>query len=115
MNNLDPIRRILHLYSSEYKYVILPGDLNVETKEPCIRSFLELYGLRNLISEPTCYKNPENPSSINLIVRNSSSRFQNSCAIETGQSDFHKMTITVMKTTFQTKTDLLQRLRHVSQ
>ena len=59
------------------------------------------YGLRNLISEPTCYKNPEKPSSIDLILTNSSSSFQNSFAIETCLSDFHKMTITVMKTTFQ--------------
>ena len=35
------------------------------------------------------------------VLTNSSSRFQNSCAIETGLSDFHKMTIMVMKTTFQ--------------
>ena len=35
------------------------------------------------------------------VLTNSSSRFQSSCAIETGLSDFHKMTIMVMKTTFQ--------------
>ena len=100
MNHLDALRRNLDLYSSEYKHIILLGDFNVETKEPCMQSFLELYGLRNLISEPTCYKNPEKPSSIDLILTNSSSSFQNSCAIETGLSNFHKMTITVMKTTF---------------
>ena len=27
--------------------------------------------------------------------------FQSSCAIETGLSDFHKMTVTVMKTTYE--------------
>ena len=36
-----------------------------------------------------------------MIFTNSSSSFQSSCAIETGLSDFHKMTITVMKTNFQ--------------
>ena len=99
MNHLDLLRRNLDLYSSEY--IILLGGFNIETKEPCMQSFLELYGLRNLISETTCYKNPKRPSSIDLILANSSSIFQNSCAIETGLSDFHKMTITVMKMTFQ--------------
>ena len=66
-----------------------------------MKSFLELYGLRNLIPEPACYNNPEKPSSSGLCLTNSSSSFRNSCAIETGLSDFQKMTITVMKTTFQ--------------
>ena len=66
-----------------------------------MESFLELYGLRNLIPEPACYNNPEKPSSSGLSLTNSSSSFRNSCAIETGLSDFQKMTITVMKTTFQ--------------
>ena len=39
------------------------------------------------------------PSIIGLILTNSLSSFQNSCAIN--WSDFHKMTITVIKTTFQ--------------
>ena len=53
---MDALRRNLDLYSAEYEHVILLGDFNVETKEPCMLSFLELYGLRNLISEATCYK-----------------------------------------------------------
>ena len=36
-----------------------------------------------------------------VILTSSSSSFQNSCEIETGLSDFHKMTIMVMKTIFQ--------------
>ena len=79
-----------------YKHVILLGDFDVETKGPCMQSF---FGLRNLISEPTCYKNPESTSSIVLILTNSSLSFQNSCVIKTGLPDFHKMTNTVMKTT----------------
>ena len=54
-----------------------------------------------MISEPTCYKYPERFSSIDLILTNGSSSFKNSFAIETFLSDFHEMTITVMKTTFQ--------------
>ena len=46
-------------------------------------------------------KNPQNPSCIDLILTNSPYSFQNSCAVETGLSDFHKMTVTVMKTTYE--------------
>ena len=46
-------------------------------------------------------KNPENPSCINLILTNNPNSFQNSGVIESDLSDFHKMTFTVMKTTFE--------------
>ena len=56
--------------------------------------------LSNMIKEPTCFKNILNPSSIDLILTNRSRMFQNSIAIETGLSDHHKLTITVMRSLF---------------
>ena len=75
INHLDALRRNLDLSSSEYKHIILLGDFNVENKKTCMQSVLELYGLRNMVSRPTCYKNPEKPCSIDLILINSSSSF----------------------------------------
>ena len=66
-----------------------------------MKDFCLNYNLKSLICVPTCYKNPDNPSCIDLILTNSPGSFQSSCAIETGLSDFHKMTVTVMKTSFQ--------------
>ena len=37
------------------------------------------------------------------MLTNSPYSYQNSCSIETGLSDFHKMTVTVLKTFFQKK------------
>ena len=54
-----------------------------------------------MISKPTCYKNPEKPSCIDLILTNCPRYFPNSCIAETGLSDFHKMVTTVMKTIFR--------------
>ena len=62
-----------------------------------LHGFCQLYNLLNLIKVPTCFKNPQNPSCIDLILTNRHNCFQNSIAIETGLSDFHKMTITVLK------------------
>ena len=63
--------------------------------------FCDRYDLTSLISEPTCYKNPENPTCIDLILTNHPLSFQNSCVLEIGLSDFHKMTVAIMKLSFQ--------------
>ena len=77
------------------------GDFNVTPEESHIETLCESYRLKNLIKVPTCHKNPQNPSCIDLILTNSPLSFQSSGVIETGLSDFHKMTVTIMKTTFQ--------------
>ena len=56
-----------------------------------------MYNVKNLIKEPTCFKNPLNPSSIDVILTNRGGRFQCSRAIETGLSDHHKLTISSKK------------------
>ena len=45
--------------------------------------------------------NLEKLSCMDLILTNCPRIFQNSCAIETGLSDFHKLVVTVMKTTYK--------------
>ena len=45
-------------------------------------------------------QNPTNPSCIDLILTNRPRSFQNSCTFETGLSDFLKMTLTVLKSSF---------------
>ena len=57
--------------------------------------------LNSLIKQPTCFKNPENSSCIDLILTNKPRSFQNTCVIETGLSDFHRMTVSVLKTHFR--------------
>ena len=63
--------------------------------------FCDTYDLRSLTTEPTCYKNPENPTCIDLILTSHPFSFRNSCVLETGLSDFHKMTVTIRKASFQ--------------
>ena len=77
--------------------MILLGDFNVEPEEAKMSEFLNMYSLKNLVSQKTCFKNPENPSCIDLILTNCSRSFQNTGVFETGLSDFHKLTFTVLK------------------
>ena len=51
--------------------------------------------------KPTCFKNPDKPSCIDLILKNFPKSFQNSCVTETGLSDFHKLVVTIMKITYK--------------
>ena len=59
------------------------------------------YSLKSLIRQPTCYKNFEKPTGIDLILTNMPRSFQGTCVIETGPSNFHLMTLTVMRKFFK--------------
>ena len=84
----------------KYDNLILLGDFNIEMQENLMKDFCDTYDLINLIKDPTCFKNPLNPSIIDLILTNRSRSFQNSQTIETGLSDYHKLTVTAMRTFF---------------
>ena len=99
-SHLKSISTALDNLSSQYENIILLGDFNVETEEKNISDFMNIYNLKSLIKEKTCYKNPERPSCIDLILTNSPRSFQNSNVFETGLSDFHKLVVTVMKQHF---------------
>ena len=72
-----------------------------ELKIHLLKIFGSSYDLASMINRPTCYKNPEKPSCIDLILTNCPRNFQNSCTFETGLSDFHKLVVTAMKTTYK--------------
>ena len=61
---------------------------------------LHTYHLKDIIKQKTCYKNPDRPTCINLILTNSSRSFQDTCAVDTELSDFHKLVVTVLKLYF---------------
>ena len=95
--HLQIIAKTLDKLIASYDNIILLGDFNVEPEEAKMSEFLNMYSLKNLVSQKTCFKNPENPSCINLILTNCSRSFQNTGVFETGLSNFHKLTFTVLK------------------
>ena len=54
-----------------------------------------------MIKRPTCLKNPDRPSCIDLALTNFPRSFQYSCALETGLLDIRILVVTVIKTTYQ--------------
>ena len=96
---LEQVRFALDKYST-YDKILLAGDFNIDDQEETFRDFLFEQNIKNLVKEKTCYKSIENPSCIDLFLTNTSLSFQNTTTVITGLSDFHKMVVTVMKTTF---------------
>ena len=70
----------------------------MEVNVSVISVFSDIYDLKSLIKEPTCHENPNKLFCIDLILTNKPRSFQQSCVIETGLFDFHKMTVTIMTT-----------------
>ena len=98
---LNSVSKELDKFLPSYENILLLGDFNSTMSEKEMHGFCEMYNLENLIKGPTCFKNPTNPSSIDVMLTNKKSSFQNSITLETGLSDCHLMTITVLKKYFK--------------
>ena len=85
--NINPIRNKFE-HSKKYENFVFIGDFNVNISDSSMKEFCSLNGLKNLINEPTCYKNSEKPTCIDLILTNQPTLFQRSAVLETGLSDF---------------------------
>ena len=91
----------MDLFTTKYERLLFLGDFNAGMEDSSIKIFCSNFNLTSMINKPTCYKNPYKPTCIDLILTNCPGYFQNSCVIETRLSGFHKMIVTVMKTTYR--------------
>ena len=99
--HLEVVSKTLDSYYSKYENVIFLGDFNAGVLETPMTSFCESYNLKSIIKQPTCFKNPEKPSCIDLILTNRPESFQSTCVIETRLYDFHRMTVSVLRMHFR--------------
>ena len=77
------------------------GDFNADVSDSSVTSSCIPFKLKSIVKEPTCYKNPENLSCIDLFLTNCPRSFHNICLCETGLSDFHKLVGTILRTGFE--------------
>ena len=99
-NHMKIISMQLNVFQKRYENFIILGDFNSEINEDAMKDVCVIYNFKSLINQPTCFKNPQNPSCMDLILTNKSMSFQITSVIETGLSDFHKLIVTVMKMSF---------------
>ena len=85
-----PSKLILTDFSNRERYFlelnfILIGDFNAEESDTTIKDFCDIYSFKNLIKDATCFKNPDKPKCIDLMLTDRKRSFQNSqdCLIST--------------------------------
>ena len=78
---MSALSKSIDVYTRKYENLLFLGDLYAGVEDACVKRFCE-------------------PSCIDLILTNCPHSFQNSYVTERGLSDFHKMVVRVMKTTY---------------
>ena len=91
------LSRKFDFYCSKYNKFIVLGDFNAEMTNTHMEEFCSAYNFKSLIKDPTCFKNPETPTIFDHIFTNHPRCFQHSGVYETGLSDFHRLSLTVLK------------------
>ena len=67
-NHLDALSTYLDLHSTTYEKKLILGDFNVGIEEQHVKAFGDNYNLTSLIKQLKCYKIPNNPTCIDLIL-----------------------------------------------
>ena len=99
-SHLYSVSKSLDIHLNRYENIILLGNFNTSIEDSFMKSFCENNDLRSLVKELTCFKSPENPSCIDLILTNKPRSFSKIGVKETGLCDYHKLVTTVMKIHF---------------
>ena len=74
---LSHVGKSLDYQIGKYENLILIADFNSQMEEDAMKEFCDTYNLKNLITEPTCFKNAQNPTLIDLILTNKPKSFHN--------------------------------------
>ena len=94
---MNELGKALDIYLLKYDHILLIGDFNSEISERSIHDFCNVYNLETPSNLPTCFKNPESPSCIDLLLTNLNNNFDEALVLELGLSDFHKLVMLVLK------------------
>ena len=96
---MNELGKALDIYLHNYDHILLIGDFNSEISEKSIHYFCNVYNLESLSDTPTCFKNPENLSCIDLLL--TKNNFVETVVLESGLSGFHKLVVSVLKSYFK--------------
>ena len=94
-NHLRQIHQQVEASSERYEHFPIMGDFNADVSDSSMTSFCTFFLLKTIVKESACYKNPENPSCIDLFLINYPRSFHNTYLYETVLYDFNTDDITV--------------------
>ncbi len=66
-------------------------NINMKGKVSELDDLCDLYNLKNIVKEPTCFKSQDNPSLIVVILVAKPMRLHETVVFDTGLSDFHNI------------------------
>ena len=66
-NHIAESSKSLDLLTTKYERLLFLGDFNAGMEDSSIKTFRSNFNLTSMINKPTCYKNPDKPSCIDLI------------------------------------------------
>ena len=90
----------LDAFSPIYDRFLLVGNFNANYFKETLFNFLQKHNAANIVKDKTCFKSFNNLSCIHLFITSRLWRFQNTTVFSTGLSDFHKIAIAALKTSF---------------
>ena len=101
LNHLECLNGIANKYRNKYQSFLFFAEFNAGTNEIGMTEFLVLNVLASLNKTLTCFKSPDKPTCIDLILTNRLNCFQLSNVFETGLFEFNLLTVTNFKSDFQ--------------
>ena len=110
-NHLNILGKILDTQMKIYDNFLIVRDFNSEVTETAMENFCGTYHLHNLIKDRTCLKNPHKPLCIDLLLTSFPKSFLKSQTLETGLSDFHKLTLVILKIRYKKQRPLVVTYR----
>ena len=91
-NSITGLSDLLNHSQGNFKSTYLLGDININMLDPPsnFNDLIELYGLNNVIKDPTCFKS-DSPTLIDVIFTDTPRRIGAAISCATGISDFHNI------------------------
>ena len=77
-NHLNCTGRNLDPQLGQYENIILMDHFNVEPNDATMKILCQIYGCKNIVKDQICFKNPINPTCIDLIITNRPKSYQES-------------------------------------
>ena len=100
LGHLNAIDKPIEFYPKTCDKILTAGNFNAQVSDIKLDTYCSIRNLKCLRKKPTCFKNPNNPSCIDLCLTNTIRSFQETQVFKTGLSEFHKLVRTNLKSTF---------------